>query len=316
MAELKNVFTWSASRHGAFHYCKRQYWWNYYGSWGGWSYDGPREAREAYMLKNLANRWTWPGTVVHEAIEAVLRKIASRARQPRLGFDGDPEGGIDIEEEVDKATALMREQWRESRAGHYRRRPKKRFGLAEHEYEVHLQKREWQEANDKARDGLRAFFTSDLFQQIRSSDPRTWLPVETLDQFDFEGTGIWAVLDFAYRDEGGIQIYDWKTGKVKPEANKLQLACYVLYVRARHGAEPGKVDSHLVYLGKDLQAFSFKMSEADLTEARGEIRASIAGMRTRLLDKEGNIARKDDFEMTDDLEKCSICAYRRLCGRA
>ena len=63
MAPFKNLFTWSASRHGTFRYCQRQYWWNYYGSWGGWGYDAPKEAREAYMLKNLANRWTWPGTV-------------------------------------------------------------------------------------------------------------------------------------------------------------------------------------------------------------------------------------------------------------
>ena len=60
MGILKNEFTWSASRARTFDYCPRQYWWNYYGSWGGWDRDCTREAREAYMLKNLANRWTWP----------------------------------------------------------------------------------------------------------------------------------------------------------------------------------------------------------------------------------------------------------------
>lgn len=313
MADFKNLFTWSASRHGTFRYCQRQYWWNYYGSWGGWGYDAPKQAREAYMLKNLANRWTWPGTVVHEAIEAVLKRLQAAATQPQLGFEG---GLVDVDAEVEAATKLMRKQWVESREGHYRKRPKKRFGLSEHEYEVHLPRSKWQEANEKARNSLRAFFTSDLFAQIRDMDPKRWLPIETLDQFDFEGTGIWAVLDFAYRAEDGhVEIFDWKTGKVTPEANKLQLGGYALYVGAKHDADPTRVKTHLVYLGQDLQLFSFSMNEKELLETRGEIRASIAGMRTRLLDKENNVARREEFPLTDDLEKCSICAYRRLCGR-
>ena len=314
MAELQNVFTWSASRHGTFQYCQRQYWWNYYGSWGGWSFDSPRPAREAYMLKNLANRWTWPGTVVHEAIEAILRRQLESSGQGQLGFDGG--SGVDIEAEVEAATELMRKQWVESREGHYRRRPKKRFGLVEHEYDEHLSRAEWQAVNEKARDSLRSFLTSDLFERIRAMDPQRWLPIEQLDQFDFEGTGIWAVLDFAFRTEdGAVEIYDWKTGRVTPDANKLQLGGYALYVGAKHDAEPSRVRTNLVYLGKDIQTFSFQMNDKELTETRGEIRASIAAMRTRLFDKEGNVARKEDFALTDDLQKCGMCAYRRLCGR-
>jgi len=313
VAELQNVFTWSASRNSTFRYCQRQYWWNYYGSWGGWSYDGPPRAREAYMLKNLANRWTWPGTIVHEAIEAILRRLLASASQPSLGFAGT---GIEADMEVEAVTQRMREQWVESREGHYRRRPKKRFGLVEHEYEVHLPKPKWQEVNDKARDSLRSFLTSDLFARIQASDPRRWLPIEKLDQFDFEGTGVWAVLDFAWRNDlGQVEIYDWKTGRVTPEANKLQLGCYALYVGAKHDADPAQTTTHLVYLGKEMHEFAFSMNEKELADTRGEMRASIAAMRTRLIDKDGNVARMEDFPLTDDLEKCSVCAYRRLCGR-
>lgn len=318
MAELKNVFTWSASRHGTFQYCQRQYWWNYYGSWGGWGYDAPAQAREAYMLKNLANRWTWPGTVVHEAIESALRRQLEHDGQHHLGFEGTGLAGaaVDVEAEVEAATKLMRRQWVESREGHYQRRPKKRFGLVEHEYDEHLPKAEWKAANDKARHSLRSFFTSDLYQRIQAMDVSRWLPIEQLDQFDFEGTGIWAVLDFAYRnEEGNVEIFDWKTGRVTPDANRLQLCGYALYVGERHDADPAKVKTHLVYLGKDIQTFSFSMSEKELTETRGEIRASIAAMRTRLFDKENNIARREDFPMTDEQSKCAVCAYRRLCGR-
>ncbi len=312
MGVLKNEFTWSASRGRTFEYCKRQYWWNYYGSWGGWDRDASREAREAYMLKNLANRWTWPGTMVHDTIEAILRGMQADAGQGALGFASPTDPEVIIE----AATQRMRDQWVESRQENYRRRPKKNFGLVEHEYDVFLPKEEWAKANAKVRDGLAAFLASDLFARIKDSDPSTWLPIETLDKFEFEGTGVWAVLDFAWRlPDGRIEIFDWKTGEVKPEANMLQLGCYALYVGQKYGVTAEQVTTHLVYLGETMQDMAFQVTEKNLVETRGTMRASIAGMRTRLRDKQDNVAVRDDFPLTDDLGKCKICAFRRLCGR-
>ncbi|MDA1193942.1 MAG: PD-(D/E)XK nuclease family protein [Planctomycetota bacterium] len=312
MAELKNEFTWSASRARTYDYCPRQYWWNYYGSWGGWDRKAAPEPREAYMLKNLANRWTWPGTVVHDTIESILRGMQAEAGQGALGFAAD----VSADDVVERATKTMRRQWEASRSADYRRRPKKAFGLVEHEYGDEVSRAEWKAVNQKVRDALRAFLGSDLFARIRASDPSTWLPIETLDKFDFEGTGVWAVLDFAWRlPDGSIEIYDWKTGEVNPDSNMLQLGCYALYVQQRHGVEAEQVATHLVYLGETMQDMAFRVTEPDLKATRGEMRASIAAMRTRLRDKPANVAVREDFALTDDLEKCRTCAYRRLCGR-
>ncbi len=314
MAEIENNFTWSASRNNSFGYCKRQYWWNYYGSWGGWKIDAPREAREAYILKNLNNRWTWAGTVVHEAIEDILRRFQEDQADGQLSLGPVH---VDVDSEVEAATQRMRDQWVESRGGHYRRRPKKRFGLAEHEYEVVIPRDEWKATNQKVRDGLRTFLTSELFETVRTSDPSQWLPIETLDQFSFEGTGIWVVMDFAWKlPDGRVEIFDWKTGIVNPDANRLQVGCYTLYLKASRDVPPEKVTTHLVYLGKELEQFSFRMSEDELKQVRGEMRASIASMRMRLRDKKANTTARDDFPLTDDLSKCEFCAFRRLCGRA
>ena len=312
MAALKNEFTWSASRSRTYAYCPRQYWWNYYGSWGGWDRNAQPEAREAYMLKNLANRWTWPGTVVHDTIEGILKKRLDGGGQGALGFAES----ADPDEIVEHATQGMRDQWVESRHADYRRRPKRAFGLVEHEYDEAIPQAEWQKANEKVRSGLRAFLASDLYERIQASDPGSWLPIETLDQFQFEGVGVWAVLDFAWKlPDGRIEIFDWKTGEVRPEANMLQLGCYALYVGQKYGVEADQVTTHLVYLGDGMQDMAFEVTEKDLIETRGEMRASIAAMRTRLRDKDENIAVRDDFAMTEDRGKCRICAFRRLCGR-
>ena len=45
------------------------------------------------------------------------------------------------------------------------------------------------------------------------------------------------------------------------------------------------------------------------------MRASIAAMRNRLRDKDANVALREDFPMTEEVSRCRVCAFRRLCGR-
>ena len=47
----------------------------------------------------------------------------------------------------------------------------------------------------------------------------------------------------------------------------------------------------------------------------GYRRASMDEMRARLADPAANRAEREDFPLTDDLSKCEVCVYRRLCGR-
>ena len=316
MGAIENNFTWSSSRDGTFQRCARQYWWQYYGSWGGWDRGAPSEAREAYVLKNLATRWAWVGTAVHETIESLLRRHQKDASGEELVFERPRAPEVVVEAEVEALTQRMRDQFKESREGHYRARPKKAFGLVEHEYADAVPRSEWQAMNEKARQALRSFLTSELFTHIRQSDSRRWLPIEHLGQFDFEGTPVWAVLDFALQTpEGAVEIYDWKTGVVDPKGNRAQLVCYALYVQAAHGVPPERVTTRLVYLGPKPEIHDVHVGPSDILEVAAGMRASIAAMRARLRDPAKNVALKDDFPMTDDLEKCRVCSFRRLCHR-
>jgi RecB family exonuclease len=311
---LENEFTWSTSRDGAFQRCPRLYWWLYYGSWGGWDRNAQPEAREAYVLKNLTTRWAWVGSAVHGAIERLLRRLQQQGRGTDLAFEKAAE--IDVAREIEALTEGMRDQFRESRDGHYRARPKKAFGLMEHEYADPVTRADWQAMSEKAREALRSFFSSDVYRRIRESDPNLWLPIETLGKFDFEGTPVWAVLDFALKTpEGNVEIYDWKTGAVDPEGNRAQLVCYALFVNAEHRVAPEKVTTRLVYLGPKIEVHDVKVGPDDIAEVSTAMRTSIAGMRAKLRDPAANAAHRDDFPMTTDLEKCRVCSFRRLCRR-
>jgi CRISPR/Cas system-associated exonuclease Cas4 (RecB family) len=320
---LENRLTWSKSRGETLEHCARKYWWTYYGSWGGWAHDAPAEAREAYVLKNLHSRWTWVGDAVHRAIERVLRGLERRA-VPDGGLDLRDEtqagnGGreVDVEAVLRAVTDSMRAQYVDSRDGRYRADPKRVVGLVEHEYAAPVPASEWREMNRRALDAVRRFLESETFARIRDSDPATWLPFETLDSFDFEGTPVWAALDFARRTEdGGAEVYDWKTGEDRPDANRLQMLCYAMFLEARHGVPATRVVGRLFYVSTGTVA-EVRTTAEELDEARAAIRASIAEMRRRLAAGSSGSAdpSKLAFPMTDAAERCPVCAFRRLCGR-
>ena len=75
MGEFRNEFSWSITRDEVFQTCPRQYYFNYYGYWGGWEKDAPDRTRRIYVLKNLKNRYMWAGEKVHGCIKHTLRNL-------------------------------------------------------------------------------------------------------------------------------------------------------------------------------------------------------------------------------------------------
>src|SRR5512138_902143 len=122
MAELTNDFTWSKSRHEKFSECLRAYFYQYYGSWGGWEAPPGSAARELYVLKKLSSRWQWAGSVVH----AALKRMLARARRT-----GEFRALPDV---LARTRQRARREWSTSREKSYWREPSLVVGLVEHEY--------------------------------------------------------------------------------------------------------------------------------------------------------------------------------------
>jgi hypothetical protein len=310
---LENRLTWSKSRAEVFSYCLRKYWWNYYGSWGGWSADAPVETRAAYVLKSLHSRWTWVGDMVHRTIERILHQVKdAKSADPGLALGGN--GAIDPAEQIARVTDEMRAQFRESRDGRYRADPKRAFGLVEHEYGVAVPDSEWKDMNVRATAAVGGFLRSALFREIAASDPSTWLPFEELDSFDFEGTLVWAALDFARKTAAGADVFDWKTGEERIESNELQLLVYAMYVEKKFGIPATSVTNRLVFVNTG-RVHEVRATLDSLEGARVTMRASIAEMKERMRMGGGSEPNKLAFPMTDDRDKCAACAFRRLCER-
>jgi len=188
VARLENTFSWSFSRSRTFADCPRKYWYHYYGSWGGWDRDALEQARELYRLKNISGLHLIAGDVVHRAIERLLTAFAN-GETPQA------------DSTLAWCKKEMQRSFVESRDDVARESPKRYTRLAEHEFGPKPNPETLQKIARKVGTSVRNFFTSRSFAIIREIHPEDWLPMETLDSFDFEGTKVYAVPDFAAKHD-------------------------------------------------------------------------------------------------------------------
>jgi hypothetical protein len=304
MAELRNEFSWSKSRHEKFEECRRSYYYQYYGSWGGWDAPATSPTREFYVLKKLSTRWQWAGSMVHESLRRMLRRARTTGQfQP-------------LPELLASTRERARAQWVTSREKSYWRESSGIVGLLEHEYGDSVPDSEWKRIYEEVIDSsLRAFYDSGVLEEIRQVPPDRWLAVDELDSWSFEGVKIWVALDFAFRDRNDrTQILDWKTGKER-SVDHTQVGIYALYAQQKWNIPPEEMVGGLVYLAGKADRMEVKADPATLETCADGMRRSIASMRALLEDPAQNLASIDRFPQADHRESCRRCAFRRPCGR-
>lgn len=302
MGTLKNELTWSRSRDSMFRSCRRRYWFNYYGSWGGWERGTDPRTRLLYTLKKLKSRPMWAGTVVHDTVEQALIRMR----------DGAP-----VTEEAAQRVALdqMRTDYRRGRDGQFNGR-RGNTDLFDLYYGEPVTDEEWKATSEVVRSCLSTFFASPYPAELSARPREAWLSVEDMTSFDFEGTKVWVVPDLAYRraDEA-LCIVDWKTGAWSDEPDPIQLACYALYGTDAWSAAPEDVVT-VEYNLREGRGHERRIDAAMLDAVRETMRESIATMRAALRDPENNLADEDAFERTEDLGECARCPFREACHGA
>ncbi len=207
----------------------------------------------------------------------------------------------------------MREEWRFSRRGGYRERPKEAVALFEHEYGVEVPDQAWQVLRDHVCRCLRNFHRLPLLAEIRRTPPERWILIEDVRAFEFEGTPIYAAPDFGYwtRDDR-LALVDWKTGSPDPGETAIQLGGYALYARDILDVPPDRVDLLEVNLRAG-EVTVHPWDAARLDDIRERLRLSIRGMKAWLRDADANVAALEDFERTEDLRLCRWCNFKAVC---
>jgi PD-(D/E)XK nuclease superfamily protein len=299
MADLRNEFSWSRSRDGAFQDCRRKYYYQYYGSWGGWDAGAAPEVRRLYVLKQLSSRQQWAGRTVHDAIEMALHAFADSRDLP-------------VEPFIEDVIQRMRAEWRSSKTGRYHEEPKS-VGLFEHEYRVALTREAWQMVSRTVMTCLRHFFRLPLVAAIRRTPSEHWSIEHWSKVFDFEGSSLWTAPDFGFwTDEGRLALVDWKTGGSRGATAAFQLGCYALYAREVLGVPPAKIDLLEVNL-REPEVTAHRWDDEQLEAVREKVRLSIRAMKAYLADADANVAVIEDFERTEEVRICRWCNFRAVC---
>ena len=300
MSAFKNELSWSITRDRVFQTCLRQYYFNYYGYWGGWEMDAPERTRQTYILKNLKNRFMWTGEKVHDCIKHTLTNLRRDISV------------LDVEQIISITLNQMREEFRSSREKRYLTHPKT-CALFEHEYDVDILDADWKKVADNAVLCLRNFYASETFDMLKELPPQMWLEVEDFSSFYLDQTKVWAVLDCSFQTEDGIIIIDWKTGRSTTEDVSLQLACYAMYGMEKWRIEPERIKL-IEYNLLANQAVEFFLTPAEIENAKAYILGSISDMHSLLVDVENNVPKEEtSFLKVEDERIRANCNFRKIC---
>jgi CRISPR/Cas system-associated exonuclease Cas4 (RecB family) len=300
---VTNDFSWSKSRDELVRECLRKYYFHYYGAWGGWNPGADPRTRQLYILKNLQTRAMWAGDRVHRAIRAALTEIRAGGAPP------------DAAAAMEGLLAEMRKDFRDSLARRYRQTPRKACGLFEHEYELEIAADQWKETADHAVQCLQTFFSSEIYAAICRLPADGWLEMEELASFVLDGIKVYVQLDFAQRTAGGLQIFDWKTGRSAQANAELQLACYALYAVEKWQVPPEQVQTVEFNLTGGV-ATPRVLDAGALDVMKDYIRDSADEMSFLLEDPASNRPQPEEsFEFTEDEAHCHHCNFLKICPR-
>jgi hypothetical protein len=244
----------------------------------------------------------WVGQVVHEMIELALGAWRRGEEAPLEGL-------------VERGTRSMRAQYAESMQRVYWDKPLTALGLVEHEFDEQVERDEWRARRDHMEACLRTFYDLELTAEIRALPRWRWLALESAGTFELDGAVIFVKPDFAWRDDDDrVVMVDWKTGIPRHDEEDTQLAVYGMFARRAWGLGSDHMRALAVYLGRG-EVRERRVDLGDLKDAEQTIVASLQRMRELAGDDPTTPESQGRFPMTDDLEHCRRCAFRRVCDR-
>lgn len=297
MAKLKSELSWSFSRSFLFKECCRSYFYNYYASWGGWSRDADELSRKAYILKNMRNADAWVGDIVHQIIKWILENQKVQKEIP-------------FKSAADKAKEILLRTWEQSRAKMWMDNVKQNLNLFEHYYNREFTREQLAVKLQKVLTSIRNIYDSGLLESFSRLPKESFLSIDDLDSFQFEGVKIYAVPDFAVKKDK-YTLYDWKTGKPSPK-DALQLSCYALYAVNKWDAKVEEINIIPVYLAQEQLSLNH-LEIIELEKVKQYIRETTRQMRAVLSDIAANKADINRCGKTEDTWRCERCKFQEIC---
>jgi CRISPR/Cas system-associated exonuclease Cas4 (RecB family) len=292
MPEIKKfpftpILGWSNSRYDQFSICKRKYFYHYYNK-----YDPELSRRDILRYRNLTTLPLEIGGIVHEVIEALLRRL-KQSTEP-----------IDTGKFVEYALGVARDAIRSKQ----------------------FEELVYGQMEQVSEEDLAPGIQESLMNLIESERYR-WLSEKAVDHaqgwiIDPPGYGetrlgdlkAYFKVDFLFPHEGGYHIIDWKTGKEDQERHRKQLMGYSTWACYHFDVDPGKVWPRLAYLRPGYLEVEETFDAEDLEHFAVQVRAETEEMYDYCRDVQANIPiDKEEFPKVDHPRICEHCNFRGIC---
>jgi hypothetical protein len=281
------ILGWSNSRYDLFSICKRKYFYHYYNK-----YDPDLPRREILRYRHLTTLPLEIGSIVHEVIEALLRRL-QKSTEP-----------IDTGKFFEYALRVARNSIRS-----------KQF-----EEIVYGQMDELSEGD------LSPDIEESLLNLIESSR-YAWLSDKAVEHargwvIDPPGYGetrlddlkAYFKVDFLFPYEDDYHILDWKTGKMDQERHRKQLMGYSTWACYHFEVDPERVWPMIAYLRPEYIEVEETFDLEDLEHFAVQVRAETEEMYDYCRDIQANIPiDKNEFTQVDNPRICEYCNFRGIC---
>lgn len=292
--------SWSFSRIKLLQDCQRKYYFNYYGSYNGWSFNGSDKAKRLYRLKNLKPMDALFGEIFHRNVQDTINN-----------YDKEVVTADIFKKKLHKILAM---KYRESKkcADKWKDYPKKYTMISEIYYESDLNKDKCNRIREKIERCSENIFKSRSFQEIIGKSIKH-MELEDLQHFNFNGTKIYVRLDSLFQTNNKWVIVDWKTSSRPSIEDIEQMLFYTYYVSKIQGIEPDQIEARLEYIFQNSsQICIFDKSDFQFVETK--LDNDLKLIKTYLIDEEKNIVKPEEtFKQRKSRVKCSQCNYREVC---
>jgi hypothetical protein len=281
------ILGWSNSRYEMFSICKRKYFYHYYNK-----FDSDLPRREILHYRELITLPLETGGIVHEVIEALLRRLKQSTEQ------------------IDTTKFLE---------------------YAQRTASNHIQTRQFEEVVYGQMDQIQEQDLTPGIQEclhnLLASDRFAWLMDLALEHaegwiIDPPGYGetrleelkAYFKVDFLFPLEDGFHIIDWKTGRTDQERHRKQLMGYSTWACYHFEVEPDLVWPRLAYLRPEYLEVEETFDAEDLTHFAVQVRAETQEMYDYCLDVQANIPLdKSEFPLVENQRICEYCNFRGIC---
>jgi len=190
-------FSWSLSRHRTFDFCKRAYFYRYYGARKGWETHAMPVLKQLYLLKNAIRTDTWLHNILVNAVKSTFMTPGPKSQPASVLNQLRRES---VKRFFQGRQEILNQSWRQD--------PKalNLFELSVLDYSPD----EWLDNVEfRLMKAIVNFAETPVFDELRGIRYLQWKNLKSPVQFFFEGVNIWTTADLIWSFEGILEILNF-----------------------------------------------------------------------------------------------------------